>query len=602
MKIRNIISLALVFALLTMSVAAASFPDVEARHSWAKDAIDDMSERGILKGFPDGNFQPDTPISKQDSLLIASRILGYSDPENIDYIESAADKYKDTMDLYEFNYKPEVSYLLYKNVLSINELPTYISEQNKGKELKRYEAAVILTKLMGGEDTIGSYTKDFLSYEDVNQIPESAIPYVAFVTDKGIMNGMSETEFTPLGSVTRAMMATMMYRAMNKMNIKTVDATVVSSDISNSSVNVEYKDGTKESIAIPSDAAIKLDATDAKIASLSSGLTIRLTYYNDDLVFIEGLASNLTLTVSGIVKATSSVTGVKMISIYKPGDVEQTAMTYPLASSCDFKVNNKSASLNDIKVGTYVTLTIKSGNVTLISAQTESSSYKGTIKSIDRGETVIITIEKTDGTDGTYSFSDNVAIKRNGSDAEAIDLVVGDSVSYSVLRGVITTITATSNTKKITGTIEEIVISSTPSIKIKTTSSSNVYNVNSNTTFDVDGEKSSIYDLRLGATATVSLDGTNIKNISTAALVISNVLVGTISYVHPTSNVMGIDVMNSDGDIETIQTVVKSTVSIIDVTSTKIISFKKLTPGRSIVVTGNVNYGVFEVSTITITE
>ena len=602
MKIRNIISLALVFALLTMSVAAASFPDVEARHSWAKDAIDDMSERGILKGFPDGNFQPDTPISKQDSLLIASRILGYSDPENIDYIESAADKYKDTMDLYEFNYKPEVSYLLYKNVLSINELPTYISEQNKGKELKRYEAAVILTKLMGGEDTIGSYTKDFLSYEDVNQIPESAIPYVAFVTDKGIMNGMSETEFTPLGSVTRAMMATMMYRAMNKMNIKTVDATVVSSDISNSSVNVEYKDGTKESIAIPSDAAIKLDATDAKIASLSSGLTIRLTYYNDDLVFIEGLASNLTLTVSGIVKATSSVTGVKMISIYKPGDVEQTAMTYPLASSCDFKVNNKSASLNDIKVGTYVTLTIKSGNVTLISAETESSSYKGTIKSIDRGETVIITIEKTDGTDGTYSFSDNVAIKRNGSDAEAIDLVVGDSVSYSVLRGVITTITATSNTKKITGTIEEIVISSTPSIKIKTTSSSNVYNVNSNTTFDVDGEKSSIYDLRLGATATVSLDGTNIKNISTAALVISNVLVGTISYVHPTSNVMGIDVMNSDGDIETIQTVVKSTVSIIDVTSTKIISFKKLTPGRSIVVTGNVNYGVFEVSTITITE
>ena len=291
-----------------------------------------------------------------------------------------------------------------------------------------------------------------------------------------------------------------------------------------------------------------------------------------------------------------------MISVYKPGDADQTPLTYPLDKSCDFKLNNKSAALNDIKTGTYVTLTIKGGNVTLVSAETESSSYKGTITDISLGETAIITIEKSDGTESTYSFSDSATIKRNGSAADTVDLVVGDSVSYSVLRGVINTLTATSNTKKVTGTIEEIVISSTPSVTIKTTNSSEKYTVNSNTTFDVDGEKSTIYDLRLGATATVSLDGKSIKNISTAALIISNVLVGTISYVHPTSNVMGVDVMNSDGDINTVQTVVKSTVTITDVTSTKITAFKKLTPGRSVVVTGNVNYGVFEVSTITITE
>lgn len=602
MKLKSIISFVLVLTMVVLTVSAATFPDVEPRHSWAQDAIDNMSELGILKGFPDGNFQPDTPISKQDSLLIASRILGYSNPENIDYIDSATSKYEDVLKLYDFNYKSEVSYLLYKNILKTNELSTYISEVNKGKELKRYEAAIILTKLMGGEAGVESYTKDFLSYDDVDRIPENAIPYVAFVTDMGIMNGMSETEFNPSGSVTRAMMATMMYRAMNKMNIKTVDATVVSSDISNSAVNVEYADGTKESIIIPSYAAIKLDATDSKIASLSSGLKIKLTYYNDSLVFIEGLASNLTMLVSGIVKASSSANGVKMISIYEPGDTEQNQLTYPLTATCDFRVNNKSASLNDIKAGTYVTLTVKGGSVTLISAETESASFKGKITDISLGETAIITIEKTDGTESKYSFSNNATLKRNGESADTIDLAVGDSVSYTVLRGVITTLTATGISKQVTGTIEEIVISSTPSIKIKLKSSSEVYNVNGNTTFEVDGEKSTIYDLRLGATATVSLDGKNIKNISTAALIISNVLVGTISYIHPTSNVMGVDVVNSDGEITTVQTVVKSTVTITDVTSTRISSFKKLTTGRSVVVTGSVNYGVFEVSTITITE
>ena len=79
-------------------------------------------------------------------------------------------------------------------------------------------------------------------------------------------------------------------------------------------------------------------------------------------------------------------------------------------------------------------------------------------------------------------------------------------------------------------------------------------------------------------------------------------MVGTVSYIHPTSYVMGIDVVNSDGSVETVQAVVKSTVKITDTTSSNITKFKGITTGRSVVAVGTVNYGVYEVTTITITQ
>lgn len=455
---------------------------------------------------------------------------------------------------------------------------------------------------MGGESGIESYNEGFLTYDDVKDIPVDAIPYVAFVTDNGIMNGMSETEFEPAYSVTRAMMATMMYRAEKTMNVTTKVGEIISTAPSNMEFTVKYDEENSEILTAESFTIIKLDGADSSLASLPSGLKVKLTYYNGQLAFIEGLASNVTLTVSGIINTTSTSNGIKMVSIYKTVDSAQTLISYPIATSCAFFTNSKEAEYSDMRPGTYVTLTVKGGNVTKMVAETESATYSGTITGITLGETAIITIEKKDGSTGSYLLTDDTVIKRNSSNADAIDLVTGDSVTITVSKGLVTNVTATSVTKTVSGTIEEIVISSEPSITITSAGKSNTYYITNSTVFDVDGKESAIYDLRLGANATLSLDGTNIKKISTAALVISNVLVGTVTYVHPTSNVMGIEVINSDGTIETIQTVVKSSVVITDVTSTKISSFKKLTAGRQVVVTGSVNYGVFEVATITITN
>ena len=45
--------------------AQTAFSDVSNNY-WAKDFIQDLSERGIIKGFPDRTFRPDAPVTRAE--------------------------------------------------------------------------------------------------------------------------------------------------------------------------------------------------------------------------------------------------------------------------------------------------------------------------------------------------------------------------------------------------------------------------------------------------------------------------------------------------------------------------------------------------------
>jgi hypothetical protein len=50
------------------------FMDVPETH-WAAKAIDELSEKGIIKGYEDGTFRPDEPISRAEVAVMISRAL-----------------------------------------------------------------------------------------------------------------------------------------------------------------------------------------------------------------------------------------------------------------------------------------------------------------------------------------------------------------------------------------------------------------------------------------------------------------------------------------------------------------------------------------------
>ena len=601
MKLKKLISLFITVMLIVgtiSTVSAASFPDLEARHGWAEDAIENMTNRGILKGYTDGTFKPDRAVTHMETLIIASRIMGVDEDENEEYREVALKKYASALSSYDITYKAEVAYLLYTGVLSTDELSNYISNSTKDQPLKRYEAAVLLTKLVGGEDEALSNSVIVLDFADASSIPASSKAYVKYVSDTGLMNGMEDNKFVPSGELTRAMISTVMYRAEEFMDESTVEGTVESKGGTSLTLLVK---GVSKNIEISDNIDIKVDGKAVKVSDLAVGQYVRVHYQGDEIRYIDAVSSNLYQTVTGTISSMAEESGSKKI-ILKTSAGSQSYTINP--SGCKYVIDNKISTYTNIKTGMYATLTVQGGYITEINVESGSKKITGTLSEIIvSADDVIAVINQKDGTVAEYIFNEEVSIIRNNTSADFRSLAEGDSVTITLVNGGIDSLIATSSSSSVSGTISKIVISSNSEITIKTATTENVYNVTADTKFTVDGKTDcAIYDLRLGASADVRLDSTKIKSITTQSLVVSPTMTGVITYIHPTGYAMGLQVVDaSTGTISEVQTVVKSTVKITDTTSSRISAFKNLEPGMTVVVVGTSNYGVYEVNQIIVT-
>jgi len=596
MKLKKLISLFITVMLVVgmfSTVSAASFPDLESRHSWAKDAIDNMVNRGILKGYTDGTFKPDKAVTHMETLIIAARIMGVDEDENEEYREIALKRYESALSSYDISYKAEVAYLLYTGVLATDELSNYISKSAKDQPLKRYEAAVLLTKLVGGEKDALAESVIILDYADSSSIPSSAKAYVKYVNDCGLMNGMEENKFVPSGELTRAMISTVMYRAEEYMEEKIVEGTLESKDDNYFTLSVK---GVSKGIEVPDDIEIKIDGKSVSLDDVAVGQYLRVHYQDKEIRYIDGLTSNLYQTVTGTISTMAEVSGAKKVSLKTSAGVQ----TYTISpNACTYRVDNKISTYSDIKTGMYATINVQGGYITEISVETGSKKVSGTLNEIIvSSNDVIASVTLKDGTTAEYIFNEDAKVIRNDATSDFRSLAAGDSVSITIVDGGIESLIATSSSSSTSGTISRIVIASTSEITIKTATTEKVYTLNADTKFTVDGKTDcTVYDLRLGASADVRLDGTKVKSISTQSMVVSPTMTGVITYIHPTGYAMGIRLPSG----EEVQTVVKSTVKITDTTSSRISTFKALQTGMSVVVVGTSNYGVYEVNQIIVT-
>ena len=601
MKLKKLISLFITVMLVVgmfSTVSAASFPDLESRHSWAKDAIDNMVSRGILKGYTDGTFKPDRAVTHMETLIIAARIMGVDEVENEEYREVALNRYESVLASYDISYKAEVAYLLYTGVLTTDELSNYISNSAKNQALKRYEAAVLLTKLVGGEKDALAESVIVLDFSDANSIPSSAKAYVKYVNDCGLMNGMEENKFVPSGELTRAMISTVMYRAEEYMEEKIVEGTLESKDNNYFTISVK---GVSKGIEVPENVEIKIDGKSVSLADVAIGQYLRVHYQDNAIRYIDGLTSNLYQTVTGTISTMAEVSGAKKISLKSSAGVQ----TYTISpTACTYYVDNKITTYTSIKTGMYATITVQGGYITELSVETGSKKITGTLNEVVVSSSdVMAVVTLKDGTTAEYIFNEDAKVIRNDETADFRSLAAGDSVTITLTAGGIESLIATSYSSSTSGTISKIVIASTSEITIKTATAENTYSLTADTKFTVDGQSDcTVYDLRLGATADVRLDGTKIKTISTQSLVVSPTMSGVITYIHPTGYVMGLRVVDAaTGETNEIQTVVKSSVKITDTTSSRVTTFKALQPGMSVVVVGTSNYGVYEVNQIIVT-
>lgn len=603
MKKGKLLSAVLSASLLLSSIAlpafAVTFNDVEsdATVSWAKDSITKMTDAGYIKGYEDGTFRPYRAITKIESLILMSRMLGYENSEFSSVASAASTAYKSIASKYNTTYANEISYLMYCGVLKESDLVDYASAANANTQLLRYQAAVLMSKLMGADSEAKAYTVSAATYADDSAIPTTARPYVEYVSANNIMNGMDKTDdgkaqFSPLTSLTRAQMATLLARMMDKLELKYVSGTVDS--VSSSKISV---DGT--SLGIMTDTKVYISGGTASVSDISSGSDASVVSISKNALAITAQeAQNSTVVYGVITRKVENADGKKLtIADYEDNDNSET---YTVKDSCKITVDGAKATLADLKNNDFVKVTITGSSISEISTESKSLTVKGIIVSTeyDNDDHVYINVSDTDGENTQqYVVSNKGAdITRDGSEAEFSALTKGDKVTLKLTYGKVTSVTASGNTVGFSGLLKEIVISSNPSLTITIDGQDKKYFLRSDAKITVSGTVATIYDLRPNVTVTGTLDSSEIKTVSasTASVNEKGELTGTVTGKNTSYKV--ITVKDDNGNVQSVY--YNNNTKVLSSNGTTS-SVRTLENGAQITVTGADQNGVF-VATIII--
>lgn len=175
-------------------VVTSKFADVTTH--WAKDAIENMADKGIVNGVGDQKFEPDRSVSRSEFIAMVIRLLG---------IDDAGD---------EQIFTDVTSSDWYYSVVQTASRAGLISGRGDGFDpiatISREEAAVVLINAY--EKYKGEATAESLGFADKDSISSWAIAAVEKAVGVGLLKGDDTNTVRPAGVLTRAEAASILAR------------------------------------------------------------------------------------------------------------------------------------------------------------------------------------------------------------------------------------------------------------------------------------------------------------------------------------------------------------------------------------------------------
>lgn len=576
---------ALLISSQLLCASAKGFSDVDQNaYSWAVTQINEMTDSGIINGFEDGTFRPANGVTRIDSLLLISRILGVNDETEQKIVELAENNYYADVNLLKYPaYQKNLAYILYRNMFTAAELRNFLAGDLGGQALKRYEAAVLLVKMTGNTSGVSKTDSVTLPFSDTNDIPKEAQPYVYYCYKNGLMKGMDGNKFEPMGTVTRAQMAVMLYNCMKNMDFSVVVGTV--NEVSGFENSIKYTNefGAKETFNNTGSVRITLNGEDiTDLDKIASGDTVNIHYSGKTIFLVEALTVIKDETVEGLYAGKGASSTVTKILVRPVGGASTDTADYILADDVRVYLGDKKASLSDLKNGDHVKLTIQNSRVTIINAAERQTEVNGYIAGFTYEGQGSMDIKLSDNSVVTYKFTNSqVNVKRNGKEATIRELLIGDKVTATLNYELITAIEASSTTRNYEGTIEEIIISKkNPKIKINVGSEVIECAMDNSIEITINGEPATIYDMKLGYTAKVQTDSSTVTSVAiTSTPSVDNVnLMGTVLEVN--TNYASITLQLNDGTPT--QVFVRKSANIINGTTGRSVTLSSIKKGSVI--------------------
>jgi S-layer homology domain len=213
------------------SFAQTAFSDVNNNY-WAKDFIAELSNRGIIKGFPDGSFRPDALVTRAEFAAMIRSLkkaktrtaLGFVDVPSNFWARGAI------AEAYEMGWMSGYPGNVFRPL----------------QQIPRVQVVVALNNGLGYEPTCNF--QDVLSYyNDAGEIQSYAAKSVAAATERQmVVSYPNPKSLKPNQSATRAEVAAFIYQTLvNTNQAKAIDSPYIAKVDVSESVAVKIPSGTR---------------------------------------------------------------------------------------------------------------------------------------------------------------------------------------------------------------------------------------------------------------------------------------------------------------------------------------------------------------------
>ena len=529
MKVKRLLSglLALVMVLtatILPASAATTFPDIQ--NHWAKSYIEAMTAAGMFKGYEDGNFKPENQLTTAEALALCARTVGLDSSTTMDIATDYYDTVKTTLNNEQTWFYQEFSICLATGILTTSDLKSLYQSGDLTDPIAKEDLAVYLVRAMQLGPMAERLTSYPLTFDDASSISADAKPSVYLLHVYGIVEGDEFNDFSPKLNVTRAVMATMLTRAIAYMQAHgtspdlpeytdyafrqgVISSVSTTNGVIQLSLNSDLTGAAIGTVTLPANVKIYENNMETTSSALKNGRHARVCLDSSGTPFavrVSGELETFTATVNGIdgknVAVTADGTG-RLLTMDRLTQVQIGTKTTGDYSIVDSGANYTTAVCKLDDQGRLVAIQFTGGTSTV---EGILSDY---IKASTSSANATIQLIGFDGVTRTYTIPSDATITVDGL-VDSLSSSLKDS--YVILRlldedASVQSVSVDTKSNYVQGVIKSV-DSSDDTISITRLSNDRTatYDVTSSAVITYDGETTRLKDLDKNDFVTILLN------------------------------------------------------------------------------------------------
>lgn len=464
MKVKRIIAFALLIVFCASVASAVDFPDL--KNHWAKSYMEDLVGRGYLTGYTDGTIRPEGKITAAEALALLSRVYDINDDAAAliyedygEYVESLVPSALSWAD-------DEIAVCLAGGVITKDELESLADNNLLSASIDKEFLAVMFTRAMAIDDDADALESFDLTFDDTSSITYTYRRYIFMLAQEDIITGDTNNNFCPKSTVTRAIVATMLSRALQYLEsnggLPTIDqyngivkTYGILGDIGASVFYVNGFDGETRKYSSTNTTSVTVNGNEGVLSSTYEGAyaTISLDTKTNTVSKLAIESDEDTVWVQGAVGSVKNLTTPKIVTIKDVASGKET--DYSLDDKAKTYYQGKEIQFNTLGVGNYITAKLVDGDVTEIQSYLGTFDIAGKITNLTYGTIVTLLVDNANGDVNRFQFDvTNPPVIKRGSEECGLDkLKVGDDVTITVKKCVVSTIATEGQEADISGEI-----------------------------------------------------------------------------------------------------------------------------------------------------